>query len=322
MKLTEFDIINTYFTQEVQSPNIIHGIGDDAAVFAAPSDRDIIQCVDTLVEGTHFFADCNANSLGHKALAVNLSDIAAMGGAPHSAQLALTLPGINEPWLTRFCDGIFTLAKKYEIDLIGGDLTQGPLTITVVLNGSISKGAALLRSGAQVGDDIHVTGELGAAAYAVQCLKQQQLISETLRKKLERPTPRLTIGQQLQEIATSCIDLSDGLHGDLAKICQASKLGASIRANCIPYAADLKALPLTKQQQLALFGGDDYELCFTAPVDKRDQIELMAKDYNCRITRIGQTCKVQDIIILDNNNNPIKFSQQSYTHFTNKEDHL
>lgn len=257
--MAEFSIIDRYFKKNiVQQQDVILGIGDDSALISPPLHQQLVVCTDTLVSGRHFPVDTSAHAIGWKSVAVNLSDIAAMGAKPHSILLALTLPAIDHEWLESFCQGLFDCCAPYQVDLIGGDTTQGPhLTITVTAMGWVKSGQAITRSGAQVGDYIVVSGQLGDAAFALAHP------NHPLRQRLDYPTPRCELGQQLVSLASSMIDISDGLCQDLSHILQASHVGADIYLESLPIDSALHDLPLTEQWQYALAGGDDYELCFT-----------------------------------------------------------
>lgn len=268
MAVAEFDLIRRYFAAEAPQHRFSQlGIGDDCALLEIPAGQQLAVTVDTMVESVHFFADADPELLGHKLLAVNLSDLAAMGAEPFAVTLALTLPKVDEAWLVAFARGFFNLARRYHVDLIGGDTTSGPLTLTVQAMGTLPCGGGLLRSGAQVGDLIYVSGPLGDAGLGLK-IKQGYLCddpAEALRC-LHQPQPRVAEGLALRGTATACIDISDGLAADLGHILDKSGVGACI---------DWDGLPLSKQVVdytaatgdwlLPLVAGDDYELCFTVP---------------------------------------------------------
>jgi len=278
---SEFSLIETYFTDLTASRDDVYlGIGDDCALLTCPDGHVVAVSIDTLVAGIHFFADVDPESLGHKSLAVGLSDLAAMGAKPAWFTLALTLPDSSAPWLTAFSQGLATLAKQYNIQLVGGDTTKGPLTISIQVHGFIKPEQALRRDGAQIGDLIYVSGTLGDAGAALQ-LKLQQWDDEALTAedkhyfyhRLEKPTPRIDLGQSLLEFATSAIDISDGLSSDLAHILKKSDVGATIDLAKLPLSSSLQNISKTKAVELALNSGDDYELCFTIPADKQKLFE-------------------------------------------------
>ncbi|MES9993595.1 MAG: thiamine-phosphate kinase [Candidatus Thiodiazotropha sp.] len=290
--IAEFDLINNYFSGMTQQRrDVLLGVGDDAALIRVPKGMDLAVSVDTLVAGVHFFAEIPPADLGYKVLAVNLSDLAAMGAEPAWATLALTLPKIDDQWIRGFCSGFTELATGYDLQLVGGDTTAGPLSITVQVHGLIPAGQGLRRSGARVGDDIYVTGSLGDAALALRCKRQgmdDREALEQLRMSLDRPIPRVEAGLALRGIATSAIDISDGLVADLGHILKASEVGASISLESIPVSPSVAA---ARQEDgdwsMVVAEGDDYELCFTMPSDQRDQLATIAKRAAVKITRIG-----------------------------------
>ena len=249
----EFNIINKYFTWEFNDKSVINSVGDDCAVIK--NTKQLTISTDTFIEGVHFFKNTPAKLIAYKALAVNLSDLAAMGSKPKYFTLALTLPNLEHKWLQEFSNSLKKLAQEFDISLIGGDTTKGKLSITITV---IGEGESLLRrSGAKVGDSIFVSGDLGGAKLALQQIKSKQKIKKNALKKLQKPLPRIELGVLLNSIATSCIDISDGLIADLSHILKQSKVGAEINS---------KQIPIFKGSNLeyALYGGDDYQLCFTA----------------------------------------------------------
>ncbi len=272
------------------------GIGDDCALLTIPQGMQLAQSLDTLVETVHFPAGCDPFQLAYRALAVNLSDLAAMGAEPHSFTLGLTLPEVTEPWLQRFSEGLSKLAQQAEISLIGGDTTRGPLTLSLQVQGLVPKGQALLRSGAKPGDLICVTGSLGDAAGALNYVLSGEKLgtckNDSIRYLLSRywfPTPRLYAGQWLRKKgATAAIDISDGLLGDLGHILNASGVGALIDPSIVPRSATLsRQYEKQRVTSLVLAGGDDYELCFTIPPSVAQSLPAILPD-GCRITCIGQ----------------------------------
>ncbi len=297
MPLSEFDVIQRYFTPAIPSrEDVIHGVGDDGAVLHVPIGMDLVASVDTLVLGVHFFADVDPAALGHKALAVNLSDMAAMGAEPAWATLALTLPTLEETWLAAFSRGFFELAERYGVQLVGGDTCRGPLTVSVQMHGFIPQGAALRRVGAMPGDLIYVTGTLGDAGLALQALQQNQALPEPhahyLLDRLERPSPRVFEGLALRGIASAVIDISDGLAADLGHILTASRVGATLDVERLPVssafiAAVKEATSGANCWQLPLSAGDDYELCFTVPAAKQTKVEQVFARLGCGATRVG-----------------------------------
>lgn len=315
--MNEFEIIKRYFTHPRTDPNVILGVGDDAAITTIPANHQLITSIDTLVSGVHFFEFASGFDIGYKSVAVSLSDMAAMGAKPHSLLLALTLPNTlaNENWLQDFSQGVMQLVDQFGMTLIGGNITRGPLTITTNINGFIPNGQALLRSGARVGDDIYLSGTIGDAALALQIAKQYtSSLPDELRTKLYHPTPRVALGMALCSIANAAIDISDGLSADLAKLLHASgKLGATLNANQLPF-SDWMLAQVTRTQAIdhALHACDDYELCFTAAPTQRDTLQALAKRLKTQITCVGQIEKQSGIRIKNaakqtTNINPVGF---------------
>ena len=290
--MSEFDLIARYFTRPTKRARV--GIGDDCAVIAPTPGMEMAISTDTLVSGVHFFADADAEHLGHKALAVNLSDLAACGALPRFATLALTLPSVDAEWLRNFSLGFFALADEHDIELIGGDTTKGPLSITITVMGEIEPGRAIRRNGANAGDAIWVSGELGEAALALMRLtvdrtKPHRLpnVSEAGLRRLTRPTPRVELGRALVGVASAAIDLSDGLLADLGHIAENSMLGATIARSHIPVPRAFSSLSSELFAAAVLAGGDDYELCFTAPPEAHEQIETISETLDVKLTCIG-----------------------------------
>lgn len=269
MALGEFDLIRRYFTNLGAAEGVALGVGDDGAVLDIPPGHQLVSVMDTLVAGVHFPEDTTPFDIGYRALAVNLSDLAAMGAEPRWFTLALTLPKADETWLTGFAAGLRSLAERFGIALVGGDTTRGPLTITVQAEGLVPIGQALRRSGARPGDGIYVTGTLGDAAAGL-ALHQGSLqtdgdTAEFLRSRFFRPEPRVQTGLALRGMATACIDVSDGLLQDLGHVLAASGVGARLELDRLPLSAALRQSADQRACELALSGGDDYELCFTLP---------------------------------------------------------
>ena len=273
--VAEFDLIRRYFAVHApQHPFNQLGIGDDCALLTVPQGYQLAVTTDTMVENVHFFADADPELLGHKLLAVNLSDLAAMGAEPFAVTLALTLPKIDADWLQAFSRGFMNLAKLHRVDLIGGDTTSGPLTLTVQAMGTVPQGRALLRSGAQVGDLIYVTGPLGNAGLGLK-IKQGFACadSEPMLQSLHQPQPRIAEGLVLRGIANACIDISDGLAADLGHILEKSAVGARLEWARLPLSKPmLDYIELTGDWALPLTAGDDYELCFTVAPDAANQL--------------------------------------------------
>ncbi|MDR7149603.1 thiamine-monophosphate kinase [Hydrogenophaga palleronii] len=296
----EFDLIRRHFQRPGQpgAPGVALGIGDDCALLAPRAGHQLAVSTDMLVEGRHFLPDADPAALGHKALAVNLSDLAAMGARPLGFTLALALPDANEAWLAAFASGLFALADAHACPLVGGDTTRGPLNLCITVFGELRPGHALRRDAAQAGDDLYLSGRTGEARLALALLRGEAWALDTLgplalktrpelRQRLDRPTPRLALGQALAGLAHAAIDVSDGLAGDLGHILNASHLGAEIRLDALPVAPALQPLPPAQQEDCLLHGGDDYELLFTAAPDKREAIEAAARDSATPVTRIG-----------------------------------
>ncbi|UUS57542.1 MULTISPECIES: thiamine-phosphate kinase [unclassified Acinetobacter] len=278
--MAEFSIIDTYFNrQNINSVDL--GVGDDSALLTPPPQQQLVICADTLVAGRHFPLDTNPHAIGWKSVAVNLSDIAAMGAKPHSILLALSLPQIDHDWLKGFSQGLYDCCDQFGVSLIGGDTTQSPhLTISVTALGWVESGQAVPRSGAQVGDYICVSGQVGDAAFGLNHLGHR------LQHRLDYPTPRCLLGQQLKGLANSMIDVSDGLAQDLGHILAASHVGAEIELDQLPIDPDVKQLQQEKQWQYALAGGDDYELCFT--ISPQNYKKLLQLKLDVNISKIGQ----------------------------------
>lgn len=321
----EFDLIARYFTRPVRHAAL--GVGDDCALLAPRPGMQLAISSDMLVEGRHFFADVDPEALGHKALAVNLSDLAACGARPLAFTLALALPRVDEAWLAGFSKGLLALADAHGCELVGGDTTQGPLNICITVFGEVPAGQALLRSGARAGDDIYVSGTLGDARLALEALLGHIHLPDELlaqaRLRLERPTPRVALGLALRGIASSAMDVSDGLLGDFGHILKASSVGACIRtdetikliaAGAFPSSAtgqfDQKLL-----HQCTLAGGDDYELLFTAPPQHRAAVAEAAAQSRTPVTRIGQVEAAPGLRLLGAQGMPVENRFASFDHF-------
>ncbi len=317
----EFDLIARYFTRQPQ--RALLGVGDDCALLQPrPGTQLAISC-DMLVEGRHFFADVNPESLGHKALAVNLSDLAACGARPLAFTLALALPAVDESWLSGFSRGLFALADAHGCELIGGDTTQGPLNICITVFGE-TQGQALLRSGAQVGDDLYVSGQLGDAHLALQALLGKLTLPADLlaqaRYRLERPEPRVALGLALRGLASAAMDVSDGLVGDIGHLLKASGVGATSQAAALAPllgASAHPAWPGLKQQALdhVLAGGDDYELAFTAPASAGDALHRIGEQTGLRLSRIGCIEAEPGLRLRDAQGQALDVAARSFDHF-------
>ena len=327
--MSEFDLIKRYFSRPTQRAAL--GGGDDCALLNPTPGTQMVVSSDMLVEGRHFFADVSPFSLGHKALAVNLSDLAACGATPVAFTLALSLPRIDHAWLQAFADGMYALADAHGCELIGGDTTRGPLNICITVFGEVPRGQALLRSGAKVGDDVYVSGTLGDARLALDALQGRiRLPTDMLaatRLRLEMPTPRIALGTALRGIATSAIDISDGLAGDLGHILQASGIGALVdaditinliaaRARFMGAKGDFDAqFDHQKQLETVFSGGDDYELAFTAPPAARSAVQAAASSSNTPVTRIGVIVSTHGLRLKDANGQLVTAEFKSFDHF-------
>ena len=321
--MAEFALIESIRSRcAVVRDDVRLGIGDDAALLAVPSGNLLAVSTDTLVCGVHFLADTRPSDIGWKALAVNLSDLAAMGAEPAWATLALTLPSADARWVDEFADGFAQLARKHRVALVGGDTTQGPLSITVTVHGFVPPGAALTRAGAQVGDGVYATGTLGDAAAGLK-LFLPPLAGEgaeggrgQLLVRLHRPIPRIAQGLILRGRATSCIDVSDGLVADLGHICGASGVGAEIDADTLPASPALGAACAAEDRRaFQLAGGDDYELCFTAPDAIAPTLLRELADSGCGATRIGRVVDGADVQVRDASGNPLALPHAGWEHF-------
>ncbi|MDF3054416.1 MAG: thiamine-monophosphate kinase [Gammaproteobacteria bacterium] len=289
---SEFNLIQQYFQSHPQTrEDVVLGIGDDCALLSSPSDQQLAMSTDTLVEGVHYYPNADPHAIGHKALAVSLSDLAAMGATPAWVMLSLTLDQAKEEWIKAFCEGFFALLDQHHMTLIGGNMSSGPSSITTQVTGFLPKGSGMRRSGARPGDHIYVTGYLGDAALALAGLKGQVNLSEQLsifQKALDYPVPRVKAGLNLRDVAHAAIDISDGLIADLGHILEQSGVGATIKLEHIPLSQAAQHLIASHQLtfeeviQYALTGGDDYELCFTAPPSIVESLEI-----DCLCTRIG-----------------------------------
>ncbi|QGZ53752.1 thiamine-phosphate kinase [Paraburkholderia acidiphila] len=291
--LSEFSLIDRYFAQRARTntQRAALGIGDDCALVSPAPGEMLAVSTDMLVEGRHFFPDIDPHALGHKALAVNLSDLAAMGAQPLGFTLAFALPKPNEDWLAAFSAGLFDLADRFDCELIGGDTTAGPLNLCLTVFGSVRQDVALRRDAAQAGDDIWVSGMPGDARAGLGMLRGEWQVSEQdaahFRRALEYPEPRVSLGLALRGLARAALDVSDGLAGDLRHILERSNLAATIDVDSLPLSPALARLPREVQLQCALAGGDDYELCFTAAPAQRAAVEAAAQQAGVRVARIG-----------------------------------
>jgi thiamine-monophosphate kinase len=293
---SEFDLIARYFDRPARGALL--GVGDDAALLRPAAGMELAVSTDMLLEGRHFLPGCDPRALGHKALAVNLSDMAAMGATPRWALLAIALPQADEAWLASFAQGLFALADRYSVDLVGGDTTRGPLSIVITILGEVPDGLALFRAGARPGDDIWVSGELGGAALGLASLRGRAVLGGTdaaaALRRLYEP------GERLRGVASSAIDISDGFAGDLRHILERSAVGALVHYAQLPKASALAALGDRRlEQECALSGGDDYELLFTAAQSSRAEIEALGAELRVALTRVGAIQAGDKLVLLD-----------------------
>lgn len=321
--LGEFDLIRRFFQRPVQRSPL--GVGDDCALLAPRAGMQLAISSDMLVQGRHFLPNVHPRLLGHKALAVNLSDLAACGAQPLAFTLALALPRADAAWCEAFSAGLLALADAHHCELVGGDTTQGPLNICITVIGEVPSGQAILRSGAQVGDDLWVSGTLGDARLALDALQRQHMLPAPVlaqaRQRLEAPTPRVALGQALRGIATSAIDISDGLLGDLGHILQASGVGASVDVGTtrqLLHAGHhplMSAMAISRLDACTLAGGDDYELCFTAPPEQRAAVEAAARATDTPVTRIGSIEAQHGLRVLGPDGRPLTQRWPGFDHF-------
>jgi len=316
----EFDLIARYFKRPAKRSPL--GVGDDCALLAPAHGMQLAVSSDMLVEGRHFLSTVDPARLGHKALAVNLSDLAACGAKPLAFTLALALPGVDEPWLEGFSRGLFALADEHGCELVGGDTTRGPLNICITVFGEVPAGAALLRSAARVGDDIWVSGTLGDARLALEVFRGTLALPAEVfaaaRQRMEQPTPRVALGQALRGTASSAVDVSDGLVGDLGHILASSRVGATLDADAavsVVSAAASSGLGSDVLRTCALSGGDDYELVFTAAPSARAAVEQAGKESATRVTRIGRIEAEAGLRIVDASGAPVSQRFGSFDHF-------
>lgn len=292
----EFDLIARIRQRGTARGDVVLGIGDDCALLAPPPGMQLAVTMDTLNAGVHFPADTAPADIGWKALAVNLSDLAAMGAQPAWCTLSLTLPQADVAFVDGFCDGFFALGQRHGIALVGGDTTRGPLSVGIAAHGVVEPGMALRRDGARVGDDVWVSGTLGDAAAALAQWKAGEPMAPGLRERLDRPTPRVALGRELRGVASACIDVSDGLLADLAHICRASDVGAEIDVGALPASGALQAaFGADARRVLQASGGDDYELCFTAPASRREAVQALAARLALPLSRIGRVVEGRNV---------------------------
>jgi thiamine-monophosphate kinase len=317
----EFDLIARYFTRPGR--HAVLGVGDDCALLQPQPGMQLAVSSDMLVQGRHFLSTTPAADVGHKALAVNLSDLAACGAKPLAFTLALALPSIDEVWLAGFSKGLWALADAHSCELIGGDTTQGPLNICITVLGEVPPGDALLRQHAQAGDDIYVSGMVGDARLALEVFRGNLSLSttdfEAARARMDRPTPRVSLGLALRGVANAAIDISDGLLGDLGHILQRSKVGAVIETAWVQDSAAIsdamQTISFHKRLDFALAGGDDYELLFTASPDQADEVLAAAEQCGVSVTCIGRITPVAGVQVLDLQGQPLSRRFAGFDHF-------
>ena len=321
--LGEFELIRRFFERPERVLRARLGIGDDCALLDPPAGESVAISTDMLVEGRHFLSTVAPERLGHKALAVNLSDLAACGAKPVAFTLALALPRADKHWVERFSRGLYTHAEEHGCELIGGDTTQGPLNICITVFGEVPAGQALLRQTAEPGDDVYISGQVGDARMALEVFRGKLSLSaeafERCRARMEKPTPRVTLGQALRGVAHAAIDVSDGLLGDLGHILHRSAVGALIQTQWLEgsaaTSADLLEQPFTRRLDWALAGGDDYELLFTAPKAMRERVHAAGHDCGVAITRIGEITEQPGLRLLDLQGQPLLRRFASFDHF-------
>jgi len=314
----EFDLIARFFERPAQRQPL--GVGDDCALLAPAPGTHLAVSTDMLVEGRHFLPGADPRRLGHKSLAVNLSDLAACGARPLAFTLALALPEADEAWLAPFSEGLLALADAHGCELVGGDTTRGPLNICLTVFGEVPAGQALLRSGARPGDDLYVSGTLGDARLALQAMRGEVTVPAPVlaaaRERLDTPTPRVALGLALRGLATSAIDISDGLLGDLGHVLHASGVGATVDADAVAnLLAAGAAVGSDLRRAYTLAGGDDYELAFTAPPAAREAVRAAAAQADTRVTRIGQIEAAHGLRLVDAHGQPVPGHFASFDHF-------
>lgn len=322
--MDEFSLIKKYFADRIQRQDVALGIGDDAAVLNSMDGHQLVVTTDLLIDGIHFPENTDPYDIGYKALAVNLSDLAAMGAEPAWATLNLALPIADEAWLREFSEGFFDLARKYKVQLIGGDMARGPLSIGVQAMGWVPMGQATKRSGAQRGDDIYVTGYLGDAAVGLMLANGEVGLptqsEKQMLKKFNRPEPRVKCGIALRSLASSAIDISDGLVADLGHILEESGVGAEVYLEELPVSTHYKANCMEQQGwDMVVSGGDDYELCFTTSTDNASDVKEQLDSVNLNCTRVGSIREKPGLQLIDKQGNDYQVTHAGYNHFSGLE---
>lgn len=318
--LSEFELIKNHFTR-ARAGRALLGIGDDCALIAPAAGKQMAISSDLLIENHHFFAGADPRMLGHKSLAVNLSDLAAMGATPVGFTLALALPEANPHWLQAFASGLFALADEFDCELIGGDTTKGPLAICITIFGELAPGQALRRDAAQAGDDIWISGTLGDARLALAHYWNEHTLPDAAlaqaAPRMHVPTPRVALGQALAQggLARAAIDISDGLAGDLRHILSASGLGATLDADALPAGPVLAQQDIDLRRRFCLAGGDDYELCFSAAPENRAAIMAAGQATNTAVTRVGRMETARGMRLLDRDGKTLTLAVSGFDHF-------
>lgn len=319
--LSEFDLIKQYFTR-AKGGRAVLGIGDDCALLAPAAGMQLAVSTDMLVEDRHFFAGADARKLGHKSLAVNLSDLAAMGARPLAFTLALSLPEANRDWLAGFSEGLFALADAHGCELVGGDTTRGPLNICITVFGEIEPGHALRRDAARAGDDIWISGTLGDARLALAGYRHELALDEDslaqAATRMHTPVPRVALGRALAQarLAHAALDISDGLVGDLGHILAASRVGATLDLDALPAGAALARQDVALRRRFTAAGGDDYELCFTAAPSQREAIVAAGRATGTPVTRVGRIEAEPGLRMVDANGAALDLQVAGWDHFT------
>lgn len=313
---SEFDLIRQYFAAATAArADVDLAIGDDCALLKPPPGQLLAVTMDTLVEGRHFLPGTEPRALGHKCLAVNLSDLAAMGADPAWVTLAMTMPSVNKAWLGGFMKGFAALAREYEVQLVGGDTTRGPLTITVQAQGFVARDHALTRAEGRVGDCLFVSGCVGDAALALRLIQAGEPVEAQMRQRLDQPMPHVALGKLLRGVASAAIDISDGLAADLQHLCAASGVGAVVNLADLPLSPAVAAVCEREGWQLPLGGGDDYQLLFSVPPERITQLSAACADANLKIKAIGRLVDTDGITLIDPDGHETQETPDGFDHF-------